>query len=84
MDTPEDVKVFPWHFKNAMMIGFNIDEEPVAVCNYNYTPFLIRYSKEYKEWLTVRPANEEELVKYDKECCSELGIVAYDTGKRRY
>ena len=65
------------------MIGFNIDEEPVAVCNYNHTPFLIRYSKEYNEWLTVRPANEEELVKYDKEFAKQCAISMEDSDDGR-
>ena len=74
---------FPLFFENAVQVGFNIDQEPLAVGVYHGTPWLARLDAQHDKWITVRPASQEEIEIYDSRWLNEIAITNGDSDDTR-
>ena len=66
---------FPLFFENALCVGYNLDQEPLAVGVYHGTPWLARLDAQHDKWITVRPASQEEIELYDSRWLKEMAIT---------
>lgn len=73
---------FPAWFENAQIVGRNADGELLAVGFYTGCSWLCRFSRHNEAWTTVRPANAEEINKYDTDFLASLQVsLDGDDGK---
>lgn len=74
---------FPVFFENALRVGFNLDQEPLAVGLYHNVPWLARLDNKTDHWITVRPADAEEIAMYDSLWLKDIAITNGDSDDQR-
>lgn len=69
---------FPEWFTNAAVIGDNTVGEALSVGIFHDTAWLARHCKSTNSWVTVRPANREEIGRYDEIFMAEMHFTLPD------